>query len=176
MAKIDEVFETELTIRLSDGGEIELKEYNVAGISTNQTVALLPSNKGLVVGDLVHHNAHAWLEGGINNGSASPELQSWINLLKTIRSVYKNRIKVFGGRGESVKLEKAISDQIAYLEKADEIVETYIYSVVDKKELLNEKAQEHYKKLSELFKKEFPEYKLNYMIDYGIYGLVNSKL
>ena len=57
MPIIEEVFEDELTIRLKGGESIELKEYGRSGISLNQTIAALPNNKGLVVGDLIHHKS-----------------------------------------------------------------------------------------------------------------------
>ncbi|MFY7941661.1 MAG: hypothetical protein ACOVOX_12210, partial [Burkholderiaceae bacterium] len=38
------------------------------------------------------------------------------------------------------------------------------------------KAPGHYAALKAGFEKEFPELKLSYLIEYGVYGLVNSKL
>lgn len=177
MPMIDEVFRDELTISLKGGESIELKEYGRPGISLNQTIAVLPNNKGLVVGDLIHHNAHAWLEGGINNSVATPTINEWIELLEEIQNDYKGNTSIYGGRGEVVPLELAIPKQINYLRKSEMIVDTYIQSLGENiQELKSDKANNHYAKITEAFEKEFPNYKLSYMIQYGIYGLVNSKI
>lgn len=176
-AKIDETFESELSLRLSGGETIELKELNQPGISLNQTIAVLPANKGIVVGDLVHHQSHAWLEGGIENSQASPTIDSWIEVLEKLKANYPSDNQVFGGRGEVAGLEKAISAQISYLEKTDELVEKYVLDLGDKSdELKGNEASKHYRAIKQLMEVEFPEYKLSYMIEYGVYGLVNSKL
>jgi glyoxylase-like metal-dependent hydrolase (beta-lactamase superfamily II) len=59
----DETFDESLEIVLSNGEKIVLKELKASGVSTNQTIALIPGVKAVVVGDLIHHQAHAWLEG-----------------------------------------------------------------------------------------------------------------
>ena len=177
MPIIDEVFNDELVIRLKGGESIYLKEYGQAGVSLNQTVAEIPNTGVLIVGDLIHHNAHAWLEGGIFDGKAKPTLTEWINLLEDLKKDYKSDIQVYGGRGDAVTLDFAVNDQVAYLQKADELTTEYINSLGQaKNELETEKAEVHYNQLSEIFKSEFPNYKHEYMIQYGIYGLVNSKL
>lgn len=174
LGTIDETFMDELTLKLQGGEEIILKEYNKPGISTNQTVALLP-NKSLIVGDLIHHKAHAWLEGGIVNGNPQINISDWVELLKEIRSDFSPKLTIHGGRGKIGKITPVIDEQINYLEKANKLVESYIDSV-NATELKTEKAYAHYKEISNLFKRNFPDYELNYMIEYGVYGLVNSKL
>jgi glyoxylase-like metal-dependent hydrolase (beta-lactamase superfamily II) len=67
----DITFEDNYVIKLANGGEVELTELKQSGISTNQTVAYVKTVNALILGDLVHHNAHAWLEGPIVKGTAS---------------------------------------------------------------------------------------------------------
>lgn len=176
MPTIDETFENEFTIKLKDGESIILREYGRPAVSLNQTVATLPNNLGIVVGDLIHHNAHAWLEGGINESKATPTISEWIELLKIVQNDHSENINVYGGRGEVSQIRVAIPAQIKYLKKSEIIVENYIRKLGNKKnELISDKANEHYTNITQIFKKEFPNYNLPYMIQYGVYGLVNSK-
>lgn len=139
-------------------------------------MVLLPQNKGLVVGDLIHHNSHAWLEGGIVGGAPTPNLSAWIELLQDIKDDFSNFLPTFGGRGEVTSLKNAVDTQTNYLKVAEEIVEEYVLSVEEKESFEGETSAAHYQKISQLFSKEFPQYELGYLIDYGVYGLVNSKL
>ncbi len=53
----------------------------------------------------------------------------------------------------------------------------YISSLGKKKqELQSDKANQHYQAIQKIFEKTFSQYQLGYKIQYGIYGLVNSKL
>jgi glyoxylase-like metal-dependent hydrolase (beta-lactamase superfamily II) len=174
---VDRVFEKNMELRLSNGESIYLEELNRAGISTNQTVALIPSQKSLIVGDLVHNNVHAWLEGGIVEGQTKAELASWKSILQELSRFSNDAEFLYGGRGEAGNLKLSLQKQIAYLEKAETLVEQYISAMGDKSaELKGEKAGAHYEALAKLFAKELPQYQHPYMIQYGIYGLVNSKL
>ena len=177
MPKIDETFKTELTLRLSGGENIYLKELERAGISTNQTVAEIPLVKSLVVGDLVHTNAHAWLEGGIKNSTPKPTIDSWVELLIDLKNEYSSDYTVLGGRGKNTSSNKAFDKQITYLEKANKLVNNYVVGLGSKKsELKTSKSAKHYKAIAKIFEKEFPKYDLSYMIEYGVYGLINSKI
>ncbi|MBK7963555.1 MAG: MBL fold metallo-hydrolase [Bdellovibrionales bacterium] len=174
---VDEVFKEQLTITLHGGEKIELKEFNRPGVSSNQTVALIPKRKALFVGDLIHDQAHAWLEGGIVQGKPAPQMASWISLLQDLQNDFSPGTKVFGGRGQTTTLLAGAEAQIAYLKKAKVLVRNYILGLGRQRvELANEQAGAHYKKLAEIFAKEFPECSLSYMIEYGIYGLVNDEL
>ena len=112
-AKIDRVFERELVLRLRNGETIQLNELAQPGVSSNQTVAYIPRMKALMVGDLVHHKAHAWLEGGIVNGRATPTLSGWIQDLRELAKTYPADTVVFGGRGVSAELSLAVREQIS---------------------------------------------------------------
>ena len=65
---IDETFKGAHTLELRGGLVVQLKTLQHAGVASTQTVAYVPAARALFVGDLVHHKAHAWLEGGIVEG------------------------------------------------------------------------------------------------------------
>jgi glyoxylase-like metal-dependent hydrolase (beta-lactamase superfamily II) len=176
---VDQTFGSRLELRLANGDRIDLMETGLAGVSTNQTVAFVPGARALVVGDLVHNKAHAWLEGGIVGGQAVPTVASWIKNLEVLAKEFGDEdLKVFGGRGEAVSAREAFDEQIRYLEKADQIVSSYVKKLGSRaaEELAGAKAGEHHAALTKEFEASFPEYKLSYMIQYGVYGLANSKL
>lgn len=179
LSQVDLTFEETYDLRLGNGEVITLRELGQPGVSGNQTVALLPSVQAVIVGDLVHHKAHAWLEGGIVNGKPTPTLQGWISDLKELQAMLKDapEMIVYGGRGEAAKLNEAVPAQIAYLKKADTLVTSYVKNLgARKSELQGEKAGEHFQALQARFEKAFPAYGLGYMIQYGVYGLAHSKL
>ncbi len=120
-------FDGELELPLSNGDRIHLRELTGPGVSSTQTIALIGSVNALVVGDIVRHKAHAWLEGGIVAGQPGPTIPSWIDGLEEIQARYgKLNPTVHGGRGEPELLAVVIPQQIAYLKKADEIVASYV--------------------------------------------------
>jgi glyoxylase-like metal-dependent hydrolase (beta-lactamase superfamily II) len=179
LSQVDVTFDQTYDLRLKSGETITLRELAQPGVSSNQTVGSIPAVNAVIVGDLVHHNAHAWLEGGIVNGKPTPTLKGWIADLNELQSMFKDAPEtvVYGGRGEAVKVNDAVKAQIAYLNKADTLVSKYVKGLGERKaELQGDKAGEHYKALQALFEKTFPTYGLGYMIQYGVYGLVNSKL
>lgn len=178
LSQADILFDQNYEIKLRNGETVELSELSSAGVSSNQTVVSIPSQNALVVGDLVHHKAHAWLEGGIVNGKPTPTLKGWITDLKEISANYgaKNPT-IYGGRGEAVQLNLALKAQIAYLKKADALVAKYVASLGGRKaELQGADAGRHYTAIQKLFEKTFPDYQIGYMIQYGVYGLVDAKL
>lgn len=174
LGKVDETFKSSFVIKLKNGETVKLIELGKPGVSTNQTVAIIPSQNSVVVGDLVHHKAHAWLEGGIVKGKATPTMNSWISNLENLASLTSDDTLVYGGRGEAAQAKVSIPEQIRYLKKADLLVAQYV-SKIDKKELSTEKSAEHFAKLTKIFEQEFPTYGLSYMIQYGVYGLAASK-
>lgn len=175
----DIVFDDSYDLKLADGKTVRLTELATPGVSTNQTIAFIPDVRALVVGDLVHYRAHAWLEGGIAAGKPRPDLRAWIATLGNVAAQFATEkgVRVYGGRGEDAPLADAVREQIAYLEKAAVLVENYIKQLGNRRaELSTDQAKKHYAALQALFQKEFPGYALDYMIGYGVYGLVNSKL
>jgi hypothetical protein len=56
-------------------------------------------------------------------------------------------------------------------------VEAYLTKLgTSRDELKTAKSAAHYTALKAAFEQEFPALGLSYLIEYGIYGLVNSKL
>ena len=142
-------------------------------------MAFIPELNALIVGDLVHHKLHAWLEGGIVDGKATPTLDGWIADLQELETTFAGEPEptVYGGRGEPASLSVAVADQIAYLQKADQIVTAYVAGLGDKRaELSGDKAGEHYAAIQAELVKAFPDYAFPDMISFSVYGLVNSKL
>ncbi len=164
----DIIFDESYTIKMANEGIVTLTELKKSGVSTNQTIAYIKAVNALVVGDLVHHKVHAWLEGPIVNGKASYNGLNWIGLLKTLKDKYPANTTIYGGRGEADKLSVSIPQQIIYLEKAEKITKNYLLTVS------NNPSKVDYAALQNVFEKEFPNYTLGYMINYGAYGLVNS--
>jgi glyoxylase-like metal-dependent hydrolase (beta-lactamase superfamily II) len=165
---VDRSFDRRLDLRLKDGTLLELSESGLPGVSTNQTVVSIPAAKALVVGDLVHEGAHAWLEGGIVDGAARPTIASWIQNLEELAKDFPADTIVYGGRGSEGLSSQVLPRQIAYLEKADALVGQYVASLRG--------AQMDFAALTQKFETAFPSHKLSYMIQYGAYGLANAKL
>ncbi len=174
---VDQTFRGQMDLVLRGGERIQLRELSRPGVSSTQTVAYIRSVNTLMVGDLIHHKAHAWLEGGIVQGKPVPTLSAWVQDLKELVSIYPAEARVQGGRGVEGPLQSTALEQIRYLQTADRLVSEYITSLGARRdELKGEKAGEHYKDLQVRFERAFPDYGLGYMIQYGVYGLVNSKL
>jgi glyoxylase-like metal-dependent hydrolase (beta-lactamase superfamily II) len=178
-ATVDETFRDTMTLQLGDGKTVELAELSEPGVSSTQTVAFIPELDALIVGDLVHHQLHAWLEGGIVDGQATPTIDGWIRDLRELESEFAGDPEptVYGGRGEPAPLAEAVADQITYLERADQIVTDYVAGLGDKQaELSSDKAGEHYAAIQAELEQAFPDYAFPDMISFSVYGLVNSKL
>lgn len=170
-------FDRQLDLQLGSGEKIQLRELSGPGVCTTQTIAFVPSVNALMVGDLVHHKAHAWLEGGIVNGKPTPTISGWIRDLEELKAKFGRRNPiVYGGRGEVVDLNTSAPQQIAYLKKVDEIVTDYVVTLGERRnELAGAEAQTHYANTQKAIETAFPDYSLGYMIQYGVYGLALSK-
>jgi glyoxylase-like metal-dependent hydrolase (beta-lactamase superfamily II) len=174
---IRNTFSGQSTLRLKSGETITLFELKNPGISSNQTVVRIDRSGDLIVGDLVHYRAHAWLEGGIVGGTPRPDLTKWQAAVGELSALSKKpKAQVYGGRGDVGTVTDVAAFQKDYLARADVLVARYV-AKADATELRDPtKAQAHYAALKAEFEKEFPELKLSYLIQYGVYGLVNSKL
>jgi glyoxylase-like metal-dependent hydrolase (beta-lactamase superfamily II) len=174
---VDQTFSSGLELKLDGGETLALRELAKPGVSSSQTVVYIPGLKALLVGDLVHHKAHAWLEGGIVAGKPTPTLAGWIADLLELQASYPAQSVVYGGRGDTGLLSTVMTEQIDYLRQADRIVTDYVAQLGDRKgELLSTQAPTHYQNLQKIFEAAFPDYRLGYMIQYGVYGLLNAKL
>ena len=170
-ARIDVTFEGTFQLPL-EAGTVRLQELKHAGVSTTQTIAVLEEQKVLVVGDLIHHRAHAWLEGGIRDGKPSPDLASWRAALDELKPF--TGYKVHGGRGLVASVEEAIPEQQAYLTAMGELVGAYVRALPDRSVLQGAGAGTHWKALAKNAQERFPEHALPYMIEFGVYGLATS--
>lgn len=164
------------TIRLKSGETLTLVELPKPGVSSNQTVVRIDATGDLIVGDLVAHKAHAWLEGGIVNGKPQPTLDGWKAGLRQLPKLGQG--KLYGGRGEFAPVSQAVPAQLAYLDKADTIVSAYVKNLGSRAGELNDpaKAQAHFAAIQAQLAKAFPDYALPDLVGYGVYGLTLSKL
>ena len=146
------------------------------GVSTTQTVARIDATGDLIVGDLVHHNAHAWLEGGIADGKPRPDIKGWIAALDELKALSGKTVR--GGRGDDAPVAEAVAQQQDYLRGMDELVTIYVAGLgAAKAELADPaKAAPHHAALQERAAQRFPNRRLAYLIGYGVYGLAGSKL
>ncbi len=171
---VKSTFNGRTTIKLKSGETLTLIELKNPGVATTQTVVRIDRTGDLVVGDLVHYQAHAWLEGGIANGAPQPDLGKWRAAVRELESLGKG--KVYGGRGQVGSVADVVAYQTDYLAKAEGIVGTYVLAA-PKSELADPaRAQSHYQALQKLFEQQFTNAGLSYLIGYGVYGLVNSKI
>lgn len=169
---IDVTFEGELRLP-TEAGEIVLRELEHAGVSSTQTVGWAPAAKALFVGDLVHHEVHAWLEGGIVDGAPRPDLASWGAALDELRAF--EGATVHGGRGEAAPVAAAVDAQKQYLVEAERIVRAYVDELGDRRgELGGPKAGEHHAAIMKRFEAAFPGRGLSYLVQYGVYGLAGA--
>lgn len=177
LSSVDDVFDGTFSLVLQNGEKIELSELSQPGVSATQTVAYIPNVNALIVGDLIHHKAHAWLEGGIVEGKATPTIDGWIADLKELETKHSSANPiVYGGRGQSARLPEASKAQIEYLLNAKKLVLSHIREINDVSAFTGDAAAEQYSMLTEKLAKMYPDYQLTYMIQFGIYGLVQQSL
>ena len=173
-ATIDVTFEKDYTLPLAGSTQIKLHELAHRGVSSTQTVAI--TKDALLVGDLVHHDAHAWLEGGIVDGKPAPDLASWKAALDELGALAASpETKVYGGRGEVATVTDAVRAQKAYLDGMQSLISTYVAELGPKKsELSGPDAGTHYKAIATRAAAAFPTYAHPYLVEYGAYGLVGQ--
>jgi glyoxylase-like metal-dependent hydrolase (beta-lactamase superfamily II) len=165
-------FEKSLQLNLS-GALIELRELAGVGVSSNQTVAHIPALNALIVGDLIHPMTHAWLEGGIIQGSPQPALASWKKLLASLPEIYSPSTVVYAGRGQQSQLAQSVTDQIKYLEVAESTVKQVIEdSRKANVAVTSESMGVLAKAIQERLENLFPKHELGYLVNHGVYGLV----
>ena len=129
---------------------------------------------GLIVGDLVHHKAHAWLEGPVREGRPSPDLEAWKRALDELLAYGPDAV-VYGGRGEAGPAAQGVAEQKRYLDAMRELVGGYVQELgAAKGELCAGDASAHYREIARRAGARFPDYALAYMIEYGVYGLAQQ--
>ena len=162
------------TIRLKSGETLSLIELKNAGVASTQTVVRIDRTGDLVVGDLVHYGSHAWLEGGIVGGAPKPDLAAWQAALAELPTLGTGN--VYAGRGDVGTVAQVVAFERDYLARADALVSKYVASVplADLKDPA--KAPARHAALQAEFERQMPGLKLPYLIGYGVYGLLASKL
>ncbi|TAK91581.1 MAG: MBL fold metallo-hydrolase [Burkholderiaceae bacterium] len=173
-------FSGQTKIHLKSGETLSLFELKNPGVTSTQVVVRIDKTGDLIVGDLVHHKAHVWLEGAIVNGKPHADLAQWAAAVAELPALAKGKpnAKVYGGRGEFVPVAQAVQAQRAYLLRVNAIVDDYLAQLGARRSELDDPAtaQPHYQALEKRLVRAFPDYALPYMIKYSIYGLVGTKL
>jgi glyoxylase-like metal-dependent hydrolase (beta-lactamase superfamily II) len=166
------------TLRLQSGETLTLFALRNPGVAAHQLVARIDSTGDLIVGDLVHHKAHAWLEGGLVNGQTSPSIEGWIAALDELEplSTGHPQAKVYSGRGDFVLVADAVREQKDYLRNAARITQSYMGEPgVCRKELSSSaEASANHAVLEQRLTNAYPAYRLPYMVRYSIYGLADA--
>lgn len=171
---IDETFERSFELPLRGSRSIQLRELGSPGVSATQTVAWIRDANALVVGDLVHHRAHAWLEGGIVDGAPHPDLEGWKRDLDELVTIAPGAT-VYGGRGEVAPLGEAVADEKAYLDGMKAIVTDEVKKLATPVETLaGSDANNVYTTIQARAVSAYPSYTLPYMIGFGVYGLAQQ--
>jgi glyoxylase-like metal-dependent hydrolase (beta-lactamase superfamily II) len=171
-------FSDQTKISLKSGETLSLIELKHTGVASTQTVVRIDRTGDLIVGDLIHYKAHAWLEGGIVNGKAKPDLNSWREAVAELPLLVTdaNKSKVYGGRGAVGTVVQAVAFERDYLAKADALVTDYVKQTPSTELKDAAQAQKHHQALQAAFDKAMPGLALPYLIGYGVYGLLDSKL
>lgn len=172
-------FDHRMTIKLKSGETITLFELNQPGVSNDQTVVRFDQSGDLAVGDLVSSRNHAWLEGGIVDGKPRFTLDGWKADLRQLASLAsKPGAKVYGGRGVFLPVKQAVAEQIAYLDRANAIVEHTLQALGDRKSELSDpaKQQAHYQAIQAELAEAFPDYAMPELVGYSVYGMIQAKL
>ena len=168
-ATVDQTFDGELVLDLGNRLDLRLVELDQPGVSSTQTVASLPG--ALVVGDLVAGGVHAWLEGGIVDGVATPTLDGWRADLAQLAEIDPDAT-VYPGRGAAGPVGVVAAGQSAYLDGMQQLVADYVDGLEDPAAALGgAEAGEHYAAITAAAEEMVPEYGLSYLITYGVYGL-----
>lgn len=166
-------FTGSMVLKLASGETITLFELKHPGVASTQTVARIDSTGDLIVGDLVHYRAHAWLEGGIVDGVPRPDLAAWRAAVEELPLLGTGQ--VYGGRGEVGGVAEVVAFQTEYLAWADREVSTYVAGVPADELADPARAATHYASLQARFAAARPELGLAYLVGYGVYGLVNAQ-
>ena len=173
---VKQTFTKQMTIRLASGETLTLIGLPQPGISSHQTVVRIDKTGDLVVGDLVHSNHHAWLEGGIVGGQPVPTLAGWKAGLRELPKLGHG--KVYGGRGDALPVRDAVAQQVAYLERAEVIVDRYFDGLGDRLQEVADPArrQAHHAAIQAAVAAAFPGFAGPDMVGYSVYGMVQQKL
>lgn len=167
LATIDLTFADSLDLPV-DGLPVRLEVLEHPGVTTTQTVAYV--GDGVVVGDLVAAETHAWLEGGIVDGVATPDLAGWREALSELEERVPASATVYAGRGPSLPASTVLPAQRAYLDQAEELVRAHLASLDDPAATLQDDGAAQYAAIAAALDAAAPSAH-PYLVEYGVYGL-----
>lgn len=173
-----QTFSGKFTVKLANGQTLSLHELKQGGVSSTQTVVRVDRSGDLVVGDLVSHRTHAWLEGGIVGGKPKLDVAAWRASLRELRTLSPQpAAKVYGGRGTAQALALAVSEQTAYLDRAEALVQAQEQQLADARAELTDPARQgpHIAQLQQQLAAAFPAYAMPDLVGYSIYGWLATR-
>jgi hypothetical protein len=117
---------------------------------------------------------------GISAGQSTPTIEGWKTDLRELSQIAQPPGgKAYGGRGQLLPVAQAVSGPIAYLEKANGIVTSYVSALGPNAaaELADPvKLKAHCGAIQSQLAKAYPDYAMPDLIGYSVYGLATSKL
>ena len=168
LPQVDLTFSGSLT--LDTAVPVTLTELSSPGVTSTQTVAV--AGNAVFAGDLTAGQAHAWLEGAILDGVATPYIDGWLAALDELAALAPAGAVLYPGRGAILPVQKAAPAQQDYLRTADRIVADYVAGLDEPlAALTGPDAGSHYAALTAELEAAFPAYDLGYLVTYGVYGL-----
>jgi glyoxylase-like metal-dependent hydrolase (beta-lactamase superfamily II) len=175
---LTQTFSGTMTVKLANGETLSLHELKQGGVASTQTVVRLDSTGDLVVGDLVSHRTHAWLEGGIVNGRPKLDVNAWRASLQALTVLApKASSRVYGGRGSAQPVRVAVAEQTAYLDRAEALVKDLEQSLGERRKELVDPALQgpHIARLQAQIAASFPSYAMPELVGYSIYGWLATR-
>lgn len=167
---VDRTFADTLTIDLAGSSTpLELSVLSHPGVTVTQTIAQVDNH--VFVGDLVAADTHAWLEGGIVDGTATPDLVGWGAALDEALGVVGSEATLYPGRGPAGDAATVLAAQKQYLEVADAAVRDVLASRDDAVEALSGDGDAVYAEITSTLQTAFPDHAHPYLVTYGVYGL-----
>ena len=172
LPEVDRTFGDRLALDL-DGAAVELLVLDAPGVTTTQTVALVGDGPAaLVVGDLTAGRAHGWLEGGIVDGVATPDLAGWHDALDELLALGGDGAAVYPGRGEALPVAVAVDEMHAWLDSLEQITADVVGAQADPATALSgDEAGAIYGEITARAEAAWPDWGLSYLVTYGVYGL-----
>jgi glyoxylase-like metal-dependent hydrolase (beta-lactamase superfamily II) len=175
---LKQTFTGRLNIKLANGETLSLHELKQGGVASTQTVVRLDRTGDLVVGDLVSHRTHAWLEGGIVGGKPVLDVDAWRASLRELSTLStKKGARVLGGRGAPQPVAVAVAEQTDYLNRAETLVQGLEQQLGPRRSELTDAALQgpHIAQLQQQLAAAFPAYAMPELVGYSIYGWLASR-
>lgn len=171
LAHVDVVFQDRLLLDVPGAPEpIALQVLEHGGVASTQTIARFQD--AVFVGDLVAVDTHAWLEGGIVDGAAQPDLVAWDAALSQVLELVGADATLFPGRGPATPAGPALRTQQAYLSTAHDTVRAQLALHAEPVAVLEgPDAGAFYADVADALAGAYPNHAHPYLVEYGVYGL-----